>query len=165
VAGRGGDTALCGSPYATKHSMKANLQKRLVLAALMLVVIAIPVWIWHFGPLLIVRHIQRHDRKTVNWFCRLGVSPNRDAWLKGGVFHCAIAAGDSNIVLMLISRGADVNRIDAYGATPLHVATRAGDLDMIKLLVDAGADPSKADRDGATPLDWAKEENLQDVQR
>src|SRR5438477_5903722 len=99
-------------------------RKRIILVGITLLgLLVIAVWVFMAGPVLIVRQIHAHNRNTVEWFCRLGVSPNRDAWLIGGVFHCAVASGDSNIVVMMIERGADLNRIDGYGVTPFHVAT------------------------------------------
>jgi hypothetical protein len=128
-------------------------------------VIAITVWVFWLGPTLIVSQIQNHDRSAAEWSCRLGVSPNRDAWLTGGVFHCAVASGDSNIVVMMIERGADINRLDGYGATPLHVATRQGDVAMMSLLIRYGADPSRRDREGATALDLAQHYDLEAPRR
>ena len=141
-------------------------RKRLILIGVAVAgIVAIAAWVFFVGPVLIVRQIHSHNRNAVDWFCRLGVSPNRDAWLIGGVFHCAIASGDSNIVMMLIQKGADLNRIDGYGMTPLHVATRQGDLVMMSLLVTHGADASGRDRDGATALDVATHEGLEAPRR
>jgi hypothetical protein len=145
---------------------RSGRRGRIVLfAAVLLLVLAIPIWLLYLGPAMIVRHIHAHQIRTVEWFCRLGVSPDHDAWLVGGVFHCAVASGDTNIVTMMLARRADVNRIDGYGETPLHVATITGDLQMMQFLVERGADPRKRNRDGMTPLETAKLRDVEEVGR
>jgi ankyrin repeat protein len=49
----------------------------------------------------------------------------------------------------LIRNGADVNRIDVRGATPLFYADK---IEIAKLLIDHGADVNLRDNDKATPL-------------
>jgi ankyrin repeat protein len=66
---------------------------------------------------------------------------------------------------MMIERGADVNRLDGYGVTPLHVATQYGNVAMMRLLVSQGADVTKRDRDGDTALDLAGRDNLEGPKR
>ena len=145
-------------------SARSTRRKAFVLTGvILLLIVAIPVWVFYLGPVLIVRQIHSHRLGTVEWFSRLGVSPNRDAWLIGEVFHCAVASGDSNIVTMMIQRNADINRIDGYGVTPLHVAIRVNDLAMMRLLISHGADASKRDRNGVTPLELANEQKLQEA--
>jgi hypothetical protein len=138
---------------------------RVVLIAAVLFLLAIPIWMLYLGPVMIVRHIHAHQVRTVEWFCRLGVSSDRDAWLVGGVFHCAVASGDTNLVAIMLKRRADVNRIDGYGETPLHVATKTGDLQMMRFLIEHGADPRKRNRDGMTPLETAKQRNVEEARR
>jgi ankyrin repeat protein len=83
----------------------------------------------------------------------------------GGIFHCAVASGNQDIVKMMIVRNADVNRIDGYGATPLDVATTFGDVSMMQLLVNSGSDTSKRNRDGETALDIATREKLDEPRK
>jgi len=117
-------------------------------------------WKFFLGPSYILGKIQDHNLRAVEWYCRTGVSPNSDVWLQGGVFHCVVASGDTNIVLMMIKRGADINRIDGYGGTPLDVAVEFQKVEMIRLLVSQGADVSRRDRKGRTALELAEQENL-----
>ncbi len=51
--------------------------------------------------------------------------------------------------------GADVNRRDANGYTPLHHAAARGDDEMIRYLVELGADPTAVARSGQTTADMA----------
>ncbi|MCD6046080.1 MAG: tankyrase-2-like isoform, partial [Gammaproteobacteria bacterium] len=60
--------------------------------------------------------------------------------------------GSKEIVNLLVTKGADVNRADKYGWTPLYFAAH-GDLEIVRLLLANGVDNvSRADNDGITPL-------------
>lgn len=66
-----------------------------------------------------------------------------------------LAAGtcDERLVAVLIERGADVNRGNAHGWTPLHQAGYLGLPLMARMLLDAGASPIVSGRgDGGTPM-------------
>ena len=51
----------------------------------------------------------------------------------------AAKAGYDNIVATLIDAGADVNKADKTGATPLKKASKAGHSNIVGLLMNAGA--------------------------
>jgi hypothetical protein len=55
----------------------------------------------------------------------------------------------------LLDAGADPNRADPRGLTPLMMAAGYGRTDMVKLLMARGADARTTDRDGETALDYA----------
>ena len=63
----------------------------------------------------------------------------------------AVKAGEHATVKTLIESGADVNRQDERGWTPLNFAAGRGDLTMAKLLIDKGADPFRAGHDNRSP--------------
>jgi len=81
------------------------------------------------------------------------------------LLHYAAEYGDTKAIRWLISQGADVNRKDSHGWTPLHYAvdldvveaTQDGrlpnDLPTARLLVELGADPYARDEEGRTPAD------------
>jgi quinoprotein dehydrogenase-associated probable ABC transporter substrate-binding protein len=64
----------------------------------------------------------------------------------------ALIANDAERIQFLVSRGADVNKPDLQGWTPLTTAARQRHDDTIDLLVELGADPNKQDANGLTPL-------------
>ncbi len=59
---------------------------------------------------------------------------------------------NSEAVRRLLKDGADVNAVQADGATALQWAAYHGDTDMAAQLLKAGADPELANRNGSTPL-------------
>lgn len=59
-----------------------------------------------------------------------------------------------DLVMLLVQRGADVNRKAAIygGASPLSQAARSLDVQAVEYLLRLGADPNVADVNGQTPL-------------
>jgi len=68
-----------------------------------------------------------------------------------------LAHGRIHVVLHLLNHGADVNRANRNGQTPLWIATRNLQIDKVRLLLDKGADVDRANRYGETPLLIARE--------
>jgi uncharacterized protein len=64
----------------------------------------------------------------------------------------AAMSGDRAVVRSLIERKADVNAVQADGATAIQWAVYRDDLEMADLLIAAGANIQLANREGATPL-------------
>lgn len=65
--------------------------------------------------------------------------------------------GNSAIVGLLLSKGADPRPSDALGVTALHQAALAGDLESIRLLLGKGADVNVLDKRGDSSLMGAAE--------
>src|ERR1700733_1990701 len=70
----------------------------------------------------------------------------------------AAMKGDTAALRVLIPKKADVNAVQADGATAIQWAAYRNDLDMADILIAAGADVKLANREGATPL-WLAAEN------
>ena len=69
--------------------------------------------------------------------------------------HAIVAddrSGGDSLVTLLIEHGADVNRPDAYGHTPLMWSVGPGSERLTALLLRAGADPRRCRPDGTTVL-------------
>jgi ankyrin repeat protein len=64
---------------------------------------------------------------------------------------------DRDALNFLIRSGAEVNRADPEGDTPLLVAIRNGHLDATRRLIVAGADVNQTDGTGRLPLQIARE--------
>ena len=85
-----------------------------------------------------------------------------------------------DIVRLLVEKGADVNRADEVGQSPLHFAVdsaidancgheqgrRVDDapVDIIVYLLWKGADPLREDGQGKTPIDWAVRAGVQKIE-
>jgi quinoprotein dehydrogenase-associated probable ABC transporter substrate-binding protein len=74
-----------------------------------------------------------------------GADPNQE-------LEAALLANDPERVKLLLSAGADVNKRDSQGYTPLTSAARQRYTDVIKVLLDHNADVNLANADGMTPL-------------
>ena len=68
------------------------------------------------------------------------------------LMHC-----HTNVISLLLDRGAKLNVKADGGATPLHLAAQQGCLDGVKLLLAKGANVNARDAQGKTPLDRALE--------
>ena len=73
--------------------------------------------------------------------------------MKVTALHAAVAGRSLEVVELVLSAGADVNRAQQGGVTPLHEAVRNGDAEVEALLLAHGADPTRRDDQGRTPED------------
>ena len=64
----------------------------------------------------------------------------------------AVAAGNPEVIKVLIDAGADPSEPTLSGYTPLLLAVTRENLPVATLLLDEGASPDIADQDGRTPL-------------
>ena len=77
----------------------------------------------------------------------------------------AAQRGYVDVVRALVGRGADINKADNDGWTPLYIASHDGHVDVVRALMEGGADIDKANNDGCTPLYIASGEGHVDVVR
>ncbi|KAH9917855.1 ankyrin repeat-containing domain protein, partial [Fomitopsis serialis] len=62
------------------------------------------------------------------------------------------SSGALDIARYLIDQGADVDRADNSGWTPLHIASSAGHDEVVRELLGAGANINRKNDKGITPL-------------
>ena len=62
---------------------------------------------------------------------------------------------DLNILKLLIEKGANINKADSLGNTPLMTACELGKIESVKLLLTNGANPNQANKKSKKPLDFA----------
>ena len=67
----------------------------------------------------------------------------------------AVAANDTDTIVMLIALGQNANAKDDDGSTPLHYAAAKSNKEVNELLIVEGADVNAKDEDCETPLDFA----------
>jgi ankyrin repeat protein len=53
---------------------------------------------------------------------------------------------------LVVEHGADINKENIYGETPLFYACRSGNKDIVKYLVENGADINKENDINETPI-------------
>ncbi|XP_041114093.1 protein phosphatase 1 regulatory subunit 12A-like isoform X5 [Polyodon spathula] len=70
----------------------------------------------------------------------------------GAVFLAACSSGDSDEVLKLLDRGADINYANVDGLTALHQACIDDNIEMVTFLVENGASINQPDNEGWIPL-------------
>jgi ankyrin repeat protein len=80
-----------------------------------------------------------------------------DRWLADGAdvdreFDDAIIAADNDRAAYLLTKGADINKKDPQGYTPVAASVRLGSLPTTLFLLDHGAHVEDPDSDGWTPL-------------
>jgi quinoprotein dehydrogenase-associated probable ABC transporter substrate-binding protein len=79
------------------------------------------------------------------------------SWLAAGAdineeLDDAVLASDMQRVAFLVGKGADVNKPNEQGDTPLNVAALQRAPDLVKFLLEHHADPNMRGSDGMTPL-------------
>lgn len=80
----------------------------------------------------------------------LKVNPDGSVNEESGPLLIACSIGDLDIAKVLISYGANVNKVHSQYGSPLILAAANGKLDLVKLLLSHGADTSIADSHGFT---------------
>jgi ankyrin repeat protein len=71
--------------------------------------------------------------------------------------HLAALHCHTNVVMLLLDKGANVNRKATDDATPLHLAAQEGCGDAVKVLLAKGAKVNARDDEGRTPLKRAEQ--------
>ncbi|KAK4071693.1 uncharacterized protein Triagg1_5931 [Trichoderma aggressivum f. europaeum] len=82
--------------------------------------------------------------------------------LNGGLFS-KIQKGDAAAVKRLLEQGADIEKTNGDGLTPLWCAVQLGKRDVIQVLLDKKADVESLNTRGQNILEWAVENRRQDV--
>ena len=68
-----------------------------------------------------------------------------------------------DMVEFLVAHGADVNRGDNEGWTPLHATPSCGFLSIAKFLLEAGADVAAVNNDGELAIDISESDEMEDL--
>jgi ankyrin repeat protein len=72
-------------------------------------------------------------------------------------------ASNAAVIRVLVHLGADLDAVDARGATPLAIAASNNQPELIRLLIELGADPARHLSNGRTPLDYARDANANEA--
>jgi hypothetical protein len=77
--------------------------------------------------------------------------------------HQSILRNRTEIAVLLLDAGADVNRVDRSQRTPLHLAVERGNAALVETLLARKARPNEHDKGGWTPLHHAAAKDNVDV--
>ncbi|XP_065211635.1 ankycorbin-like isoform X2 [Planococcus citri] len=69
--------------------------------------------------------------------------------------HLAVIAGNVLLVNFLLSKNADINKLDTERHSVIHWATVCGEIELLQILLKCGANPSTPDVHGGYPIHYA----------
>lgn len=105
------------------------------------------------------------EREVAQWLLANGADVNAVAKNATGytALTGAVARGDTEIVHLLLSHGANAAHRYGAGYSALHEAVAGGKLEIAKLLLEHGADANVRTEDGQTPLSMAESKGQADA--
>lgn len=112
-----------------------------------------------------MEHVKKGDKAVVDSFLTAGMSPNlrKIGSIEEPILNIAAAYGHTEMVNLLVAKGADFNAKDNEGWTALMEAARLGNTDVVKILVDKGADVNTMNNTNQTALMIAKKRTWHDI--
>jgi len=106
------------------------------------------------------------DRNRVEQELQKGTAVDLPEEKKGSTaVMFAAERGFTEIVQLLVAKGANVNHHNKYGFTALHAAASNNHADVVKLLLEKGAQVDAQDELGQTPLYFAAERGHLEIVR
>jgi ankyrin repeat protein len=130
-------------------------QRKLVIGGVVLFVllaIAAIALVWWMRPKDIFDAAWKGDAKAVKNLLDRGVGVNLLNEVKDIPLHLAKT---KDVAELLLSKGSELDRPNAFGGTPLHMAAINGRPEVAAVLIEHGAKVNALDMVGATPLDHA----------
>lgn len=110
------------------------------------------------GPISISDTVSKGDLFVLRRLLKKGISVNSVSSKKNPIISVAIYTKRLNIVKELIGHGADINKVNSEGDTPLLIAIKmqyrkkSDRSDIVKFLLENGADVNRSSQEGDTPL-------------
>ena len=90
----------------------------------------------------------------VTLLLQYGADVNNSMGVRQSALYCAAAWGSSEVVELLLNKGAKIERgDDYYSTTPLMIASEKGRVATVRLLLDHGADINALNDQLCTPLE------------
>ena len=96
--------------------------------------------------------IDSQDESAASTFGYYGIFKDEDTFFGITPLFLASKTGASDIVQLLLQKGADVNSITRGGASAIYIACQMGNSEVVKLLLDSKADPNLLTDFGWSPL-------------
>ncbi len=95
----------------------------------------------------------KKNKVAVEMLLAKGAKVNHDGWTP---LHYAAAAGDTEIVQLLLSKSAEVDAQSPNLTTPLMMAAGSGNIYAVKAILDAGADLNLVNEQGFSAIHFAQ---------
>lgn len=108
------------------------------------------------------KYIVKHYRNQV-----IEIINNVDEY-ENTILRCIVGSNfeyELDIIEQLLKLGANSNRADSNGDTPLHIAAKYGLIDKIKLLLEYGADKTLVNKEGQTAEEIAYDDDIAQIIR
>ncbi len=102
----------------------------------------------------LIHAVVKGDIDIIDLLMKEGANPDEKTGSVSAL-HAAIIKNHVGVVLYLLNRGADVERIVNKGKTPLMEAVLCSNSEIVKLLIKYGADINAKTKDKVTPLGLA----------
>jgi ankyrin repeat protein len=106
----------------------------------------------HNGDTALMLASYLNNLAAVKQLIAFGAKINQSGWT---ALHYAAAAGNVQIMVLLLDGDAHINARSPNQTTPLMMAVRSGSTPAVELLIDRGADGSLINALGLTALDFA----------
>lgn len=95
----------------------------------------------------------KKNKPAVEMLLAKGAKVNNDGWT---ALHYAAAAGDTEIIQLLLGKSAEVDAPSPNLTTPLMMAAGSGNIYAVKAIVDAGADLNLVNEQGFSAIHFAQ---------
>jgi ankyrin repeat protein len=116
----------------------------------------------HWTPLLLA--VDLGNDEIAKAMLNKGADPKIRADYDDTALHSAALRGRSDVVPLLIEKGADVNAKETKnGNTPLSLAASKGFTPIVKILLEHGADPNSVDQIGFSVLMIAAQDGKSEI--
>jgi ankyrin repeat protein len=148
----------------------ANVKRKLILAACVLLCIHLSATGWIFGSYYygiykskhdpnnqLEKAVRNNDVETARSLLDQGIDPNYHQQYRPTLLFLACIDGHREMAKLLLDKGADINYSDPHdGETAIFVAVVFHREEVVQLLLSKGADLTVKGRDGFTVLERAK---------
>lgn len=102
----------------------------------------------------------KNNKPAVEALLAKGAEVNQPGW---AALHYAAAAGNNEIVQLLLDKSAYIDAESLNKTTPIMMAARGGHIQTVKLLLDEGADATLKNDQGMTAIDFADKYDFKDI--
>ena len=88
--------------------------------------------------------IKAGDIKTVERYLSGEGNADEVGDFRNSLANIAVINGQNGVLAVLIAKGADLNKPNSTGLTPLHNAAMRDNAEAVRMMLDAGVDPKQA---------------------